>query len=299
MGTGSRSTLLRSGGMALNTKIEYCDSTINPVMGCTGCELYDPDPDKNHCYAASMCNRYAGMKGWPTHFTVPEFFPGRIERALKWPDLTGTDRPTKPWLNGYPRVIFFVDLGDIFCPGAPDPVQWLAPKLNDMAQSPHIWMILTKWPERMATFLWGRDIPQNFWLGTTVTTQESVKRRVWHLLVLGGPKVRWLSVEPILRPIDLREIPLGDYRYLNALAGRIDKLNSPGTYYIREGKVATIDWVVCGGESGSNRRPTVLHDVRQVKWQCEQERIPFFMKQVDKVQPIPDDLMIWDMPKWP
>ena len=88
--------------MGKHTGIEWADCSTNPIMGCSGCELYNPNPTLNHCYAATLCNRYAGRPGWPASFTTPEHFPGRIEKALKWPDLTGTDRPDKPWLNGYP-----------------------------------------------------------------------------------------------------------------------------------------------------------------------------------------------------
>ena len=61
--------------MGIKTKIEWCDSTINPIMGCTGCALR-----KDHCYAAALCAHYAGRKGWPKSFDQPEFFPGRLEK---------------------------------------------------------------------------------------------------------------------------------------------------------------------------------------------------------------------------
>ena len=105
--------------MGIKTKIEYVDSSTNPIMGCTGCDLRE-----SHCYAATLCGRYAGQKGWPQSFDHPEHFPGRLEKAIKWKDLTGTKRPDKPWLDGYPRVIFVNDLSDGFCPDV-DPGQWL------------------------------------------------------------------------------------------------------------------------------------------------------------------------------
>jgi len=126
------------------TKIEYADSSLNLMMGCQGCELYDPEPGENHCYAASMIRRYAGRKGWPESFTEPAYFPERLEQVLKWSDLTGTERPDKPWLNGMPRVVFVNDLGDGFAPNV-DPQRWLTKEaLIRMGDSPHIWLLLTK-----------------------------------------------------------------------------------------------------------------------------------------------------------
>src|SRR3712207_7534850 len=44
--------------------------------------------------------------------TLFRSFPGRMAEAALWSDLTGTDRPDKPWLNGMPRLIFISDMGD-------------------------------------------------------------------------------------------------------------------------------------------------------------------------------------------
>jgi len=112
--------------MGIKTNIEYCDSTINPIVGCEGCELWAagrPD-EEQHCYAATLCKRWAGKKGWPAAFDQPEYFPGRMEQALGWPDLTGKERADKPWLNGYPRLIFLNDLSDTFN-SDPEPIEWL------------------------------------------------------------------------------------------------------------------------------------------------------------------------------
>lgn len=116
--------------MAIKTGVPFADSSCNPIMGCTGCELY---PD--HCYAAKLCTRYAGQKGWPKSFNEPEHFPGRIEKALKWSDLTGKPRADKPWLNNYPRIIFVNDMSDGFCPDV-NPNEWLLPHLPAIAESP-------------------------------------------------------------------------------------------------------------------------------------------------------------------
>ena len=58
--------------MGRDTKIPWCDSTINPVVGCDGCELHRAAVEESHCYAASLVGRYAGLPGWPAFFDKPE-----------------------------------------------------------------------------------------------------------------------------------------------------------------------------------------------------------------------------------
>lgn len=254
--------------MAIRTKIEYPDSTVNPVVGCTGCELYDPDPSKNHCYAAEMCRRKAGLKGWPAVFTEPEYYPHRLEQALKWPDLTGTQRPDKPWLNGLPRVIFVNDLSDGFCPNV-DVYRWLSPFIDRMAESPHVWMMLTKWPDGMAASFNkrnGRAVPGNFWLGTSVLRQEDAWR-VAALLSIRA-RVHWLSMEPLLGPVDILD---GDGEVAKLMAERNPE------YPRRPGGM--IDMIALGGESGRNARPMHPDWARQVRYQCLHHGIGFFFKQ--------------------
>jgi len=57
-----------------------------------------------------------------------------------------------------------------------------------------------------------------------------------------------------------------------------------------------IDWVICGGESGHGRRPFDMDAARSLRDQCLAAGVPFFMKQIDKVIPIPEDLMIRQFP---
>jgi hypothetical protein len=47
-------------------------------------------------------------------FTEVRTIAGRMAKAAAWSDLTGKDRPEKPWLNGWPRMIFLGDMGDLF-----------------------------------------------------------------------------------------------------------------------------------------------------------------------------------------
>lgn len=237
--------------MGIKTKIEWCDSTINPIMGCTGCTLR-----KDHCYAAALCTRYAGHKGWPKSFDEPEFFPGRIAQALKWSGLTGKARPDKPWLNGYPRIIFVNDMGDGFCPDV-DPDTWLPPQsLGPMAASPHIWLLLTKWPDRMRVFFERYQIPNNFWLGVSVENQAAADKRI-PILKQTLAAVRFVSFEPLIS-----RVTVGD--------------NIQGNIHDRW---LGISWAIVGGESGPGARPMHPDWAREIRGQCQAAGVPFFFKQ--------------------
>ena len=268
--------------MGIKTKIEWCDSTINPIMGCSGCELR-----KAHCYAAMLCARYSGRKGWPKSFDEPEFFPRRIAQALGWPDLTGKTRPDKPWLDGHPRIIFVNDMGDGFCPDV-DPDTWLPPQsLGSMAASPHIWLLLTKWPDRMRVFFERYQIPDNFWLGVSVENQAAADERI-PILLQTPAAVRFVSCEPLLAAVDLENY-LGIWT--NGVIGNlyqpliVGKPMTPNLFTaLAKPRNATLykkqlDWVIVGGESGPGARPMHPQWARDIRDQCQVAGVPFFFKQ--------------------
>lgn len=303
--------------MGITTAIQWCDSTCNPAVGCAGCELHP-----EHCYAKQWCDRWAGRGGYPKRFESPELFPGRIEAALAWPDLTGRDRPDKPWLNGMPRVIFLCDLGDPFTPGLPR--EWLVKHVSEMAQR-HIWILLTKWPARMGTFVewWQKRFrerwPRNIWLGTSVTSEQNVGR-IAQLLQVPAP-VRLVSMEPLLESIRL---PLGD----EIEEAERWQCGQRGCGMGMHGE--SIDWVIVGGESGPRARPCKVDWIRSAREECKAAGVPCFIKQlgsaayrghpgIDPSGPVddvyddemelsdpkggnweewPEDLMVREMPDW-
>jgi len=243
--------------MSIKTKIEWCDSSVNPIMGCTGCTLRE-----KHCYAAVLCTRYAGCKGWPKSFDEPEFFPGRLEKAIRWSDLSGTERPDKPWLNGRPRIIFVNDLSDGFCPDV-DAWGWLLPRIDAMAESPHTWLLLTKWPDRMREFFASLGgAPGNFWLGTSVLSQDD-EWRIDELLRIQGAAVRFVSVEPMLGAIQFRPMWIVDAEERREWGDMVHPC---------------LDWVICGGESGPGARPMHPDWARSLRDQCQEAGVPYFFK---------------------
>lgn len=93
------------------------------------------------------------------------------------------------------------------------------------------------------------------WLGTTVESNEYR----WRIDdILKAPAiVHWLSIEPQIGPVDLRE-------YFEA------------NYDERH----TIDWAIVGGESGGQARPYDLKWARDVIAVCKEYGVAVFNKQL-------------------
>jgi protein gp37 len=233
--------------MPETTPIAWCDSSLNLEMGCKGCELWNPAQGVKLCYAGLLTEKHAGKPGWPESFDKPKLFPHRLEPALDWPDLTDSERPLKPWLNGLPRLVFLDDMGDSFTEGL-DP-NWLARHLPQLAASPHHWLLLSHRPRKLAEFSRRHPLPANVWPGASVTARANVGRinELWHV---GGGGPRWLSIEPLC------EHP-----------GRLD--------------LSGVHWVIVGGLSGRDyrRHPMDPAWALAVLNQCRKARVPFFFKQ--------------------
>jgi len=273
--------------MSKDTRIAWCDSTVNPAVGCDGCELHRAGAEESHCYAASLVRRYAGLPGWPASFDKPELFAGRIDQACRWSDLTGSCRPAKSWLNGYPRTIFLGDLADVFTESLP--TDWLAPYLSPMSQTPHIWILCTKRPSRARQFFEEYTCPSNFWLLTTVTG-PATSNRVSELLRVPAVSMRGISLEPMLGPVDLDACGATGMEVADGKGGFCER---------------SIDWLILGGESGHGARPMYLEWAQAARDQCVREAIPFFFKQgsaanwtsFNDFNSFPEDLQLRQMPE--
>lgn len=212
-------------------------------MGCGGCELWNEAAGVRHCYAGALTERWAGKPGWPAAFAEPAAFLSRFASARGWPDLRGMARDRKPWLDGYPRTVFLNDMGDTFTESLP--LDWLDPVLEGIAQSRHVFIILTKRASRL--YEWVRHceagpvgVPENVWLCVSVTSRATLPR-LHHLLKVREALPRHvlgLSVEPLLE-----DLALG--------------LREPdGQRRLRE----AVNWVKLGGESNQGAaRARVCH----------------------------------------
>ena len=267
--------------MAVHTSIEYLDSTLNIGVGCDGCELWTKKPVLQPdgtmklirtCYAGNLVDRYAGLPGWPVSFDTPTLFLHRLLSAENWQDLRGSKRPDKPWLDGLPRIIFLNDLGDTFTASFPDdylitPAKELRGRkpLDVLAGLTAIIAMFTKRPDRMLKLFERVECPQNIMPITSITGPETAYRAAQVQKI----NARWkaLSVEPLLRGLG-DAIALGEF-----------------------------DWVLAGAESGPNRRPPDFEGLRELVFRCSfLRRTRLFMKQIDKIQEIPPDLLVRQVP---
>jgi protein gp37 len=173
--------------------------------------------------------------------------------------------------------VFCASLADWLDPEAPD--VWRADLLKLIHITPHLdWLLLSKRPENFALLAhrawacggpadfgdWmGRwlkgDAPDNVWVGATVENQDNEKR-ITDLLNIPA-RVRFLSCEPLLGPVDI-----SPYTHANPL------------YKLAPERPA-INWVICGGETGPNPRPMHPDWARSLRDQCKHAGVPFFFKQ--------------------
>jgi protein gp37 len=124
------------------------------------------------------------------------------------------------------------------------------------------------WPRRE---VW--PLP-NVWLGTSVEDQTTADERIPHLLDTPAA-VRFISAEPLLGPVDLTELDghatVGEWFY-SALDCDVDAEDD-------DWGGATLDWVICGGESGPGARPMHPDWARSLRDQCEAAGVAFHFKQ--------------------
>lgn len=120
--------------------------------------------------------------------------------------------------------------------------------------------------------------PANVWFGVSVEDQTRANKRIPLLLEIPA-RVRWLSVEPLLGPVDLTRID-GDQSgsrsmcMVNSLTGRHTDMGRSCP------DVPCIDWVVVGGESGPKARPCNVEWIRSIVSECNAAKVPAFVKQI-------------------
>ena len=170
--------------MSDKSTIEWTDATWNPVTGCTKIS-----PGCAYCYAESITLRF--KRGGP-------YLPGKTTIKLHYDRL---DAPAK-WRT--PRRVFVNSMSDLFHDEVPfDFVEEIFLRMAKCNQ--HIYQLLTKRPERMLEyFQWSKNLhwPDHVWAGVSVENQYWADRRI-PLLASIPAKVRFLSVEPLLKAIQL------------------------------------------------------------------------------------------------
>lgn len=158
-------------------------------------------------------------------------------------------------------------------------------------KTPHLdWLVLTKrpenimemWPKPMNNALSpNRTKRENVWLGTTVENQEFADQRIPDLLKCRDlSPVLFLSCEPLLGPVDLSHRDGGrlqqNWNYLTG--SHISEMWDGGMGVVSRSP-KSIDWVICGGESGHKARPMHPDWARSLRDQCVAAGVPYFFKQ--------------------
>lgn len=254
--------------MAQNSKIEWCDHTVNLWWGCTkvhrGCD---------HCYAETLSKR------WGNDLWGNEAPRKRIKSAFS--DLAKYQKEAAE--KGEFKKVFVGSMMDIFEKSKPllNPIDGYT-ETGDLRarffaeleanEYPNlIFLLLTKRPSNINKYVPEpiRLCPsKNIWYGASVVDHQSMMDVSRHMNDVNG-HVFW-SVEPLLEGISL-----GDTLRKNRLP----------------------QWIIVGGESGPGKRPFDVRWASQIESECSEYGVSYFFKQIDKVQPIPDYLMIREFPK--
>lgn len=242
------------------TKIEWCDSTWNPVTGCRH--------DCGYCYARRIAERF--MPFDLPHLTERGVFEGLNE--LDYPFITsckdGKDRVCaypygfEPTLHRYRldeyqtkkgRTIFVCSMADLFGKWVPE--SWIDEVFAACEKAPqHRYLFLTKNPHRYIELALKGKLPakDNMWYGTTATTpdEEFFYGGAWHTFV---------SIEPILRD------------YSGEINGMCDTF---------------AQWVIVGAETGKRKEKIVPEKkwIDAITATCIEKNICLFMK--DSLIPI-------------
>lgn len=212
--------------MGDSSAIEWTHATWNPVTGCTKIS-----PGCKFCYAERLSKRLQamGQKNYSGGFELA-LHPHMLDRPLRWRKA---------------RRIFVNSMSDLFHIDVP--FEYIAQVFDVMRRASwHQYQVLTKRSERLlelsSLLAWQPQI----WMGVSLENEDYL-HRVDHLRQTGA-HVKFLSIEPLLGPLD--------------------GLNLQG-----------IDWVIVGGESGPGARPMDPAWVRDVRDRCIRSNVAFFFKQ--------------------
>lgn len=236
------------------TKIEWCDSTWNPVTGCYhGCP---------YCYARRMVERFGRKYGKSAdenaHDVLELTDPIKGENGKYLPYPTGfTPTLHRYRLNDYKdkpgRTIFVCSMADLFGDWVPD--SWIEEVFAACKAAPqHRYLFLTKNPKRYLNYDHHLDLPdlKNMWYGTTVTdTKTMFFHSVFHNT--------FVSIEPIMDDFST------DNGHMN---------------------IKMAQWIIVGAETGKRKEKVVPKKewITGIVDICKREGIPLFMK--DSLIPI-------------
>lgn len=235
------------------TKIDWCDSTWNPVSGCRhGCE---------YCYARAIANRFAPFD--LPHLTEDGVFKGinDLEKPIITECKDGKERicaypygfePTfhryrlDEYQNKKGRNIFVCSMADLFGNWVPD--EWIDEIFKACDRAPqHNYLFLTKNVERYVGY--GVPISENMWYGTSITKKSDTDL----FNCLPAQCNTFVSIEPILEDLE------------------VDKCNI--MFY-------QVGWFIIGAETGQRKNKVIPERkwIENIVNECRKRNKPVFMK---------------------
>ncbi len=274
--------------MAKTTAIEWCDSTLNPWIGCS-----KVSPGCDNCYAEQRMDKRLHVVQWGPVQPRKRTSESNWREPLKWE----SNHAAFFAEHGRRQRVFCASLADVF-DNAVDP-QWRADLFALIEATPNLdWLLLTKRIGNVASMvpeatdlidygegwqsMWGQGVwPENVWLGASIVNQAEADRDIPKLLAVPAAK-RFLSMEPLLGAVDLR--------FCTVYQGKPDGYDSwtPNRQHDHATMVAratyhnaclTVDWVIVGGESGPGARPMHPDWARSLRDQCVAAGVSFLFKQ--------------------
>ena len=226
--------------MGKNSHIEWTHHTFNPWWGCS-----KVSPACDNCYAEAWAKR-VGSAVWGPKAPRRFFGDAHWKEPLRWQaDAAATGERAR---------VFCASMADVF-EGRKDLDAARSSLWEIIAETPMLdWLLLTKRPQNVVKMTpWGKDWPDNVWLGTTVENQKFADIRIPHLIAAPA-KVRFMSCEPLLSGLDLSK-------------------------WVKPGKPSPIHWVIAGGESGAKSRAMHPAWPRALRDFCLKNSIAFHFKQ--------------------
>lgn len=227
--------------MAKNSGIEWTDHTFNPWVGCQkvseGCKF---------CYAErDMTRRERWRNSWGPPETSARVKTKTWAHPIRWNKQAEKE--------GVRYRVFCASLADVFESGS-QLDEWREELWDLIESTPNLdWLLLTKRPANVNGMVppeWRNvgSFPAHVWVGTSVENRITAEERIPHLARVPANGRRFLSVEPLLGPVDNLDL-------------------------------SSISWVIAGGESGLHARPMHPAWARSIQAQCHASGIHFYFKQ--------------------
>lgn len=184
-----------------NESVGWALWTWNPVTGCNhGCK---------YCYAREIALNPRFEATYPAGFT-PLFHHERLAAP------SNTVVPAAVASNPSLGRVFVCSMADLF--GAWVPQDWIDQVMAATVAAPDWeYLFLTKFPQRLHRL----PLPPKAWIGASIDVASRANHTLDALRKVEGVKVKWLSLEPLLEPLDL--------------------------------DLTGIDWVVIGAQSATNQ----------------------------------------------